>query len=145
MLREETIHFTLSIIAGVMVGWLTGNYWAVPVALVSGFFIDTDHLVDYVLYKKFRGLNLKEFFGAKYFDASGKVIVPLHGYEYGIILIVIGSFIPNLDWFYWSLGVSTLLHLIYDVLSNHPKWQTYSIIFRIYHNFDHRVFDFKKG
>jgi len=145
MIKEEITHFSLSIIAGVIIGYLTSNYYAILIALVSGFFIDFDHLIDYCIYTKFQKFNLKEFLSGKFFDYSGKVYVVFHGYEYILIFLIVALAVPSLNWFFYSLALSHLLHLIYDTISNKPKWPTYFIIYRAINNFDHSKFDFKKG
>jgi len=145
MLKDETIHLTLSIIAGVIIGILTGNYWSILLAISSGFLIDADHLFDYILFKKGRGLNIREFFSGTFFDKSGKVILPLHGYEFGVVLIILGLVYINFNWLYLALGASLILHLIYDTISNKPSWPTYFVFYRLFHRFDHSDFDFKNG
>lgn len=142
MLTDEIIHFTLSIIAGALVGYFANNFWAIPVALISGFFIDADHLIDYLLYSSGK-FSLANFRSSRYFDNSGKVYVFFHGFEYAVIFFVIGLLIPNLSWLFFSLALSNLFHLIFDTISNKPIWPTYFITFRIAKNFNHKSFDFK--
>jgi len=143
MLKDEFIHFTLSIIAGVIVGYFFNNWWAVPVALISGFFIDSDHLIDYHLYSRAK-FNLAEFKSGEYFNKSGKVYVFAHGYEFAIILTIFGFALPGLSWFFFSLALSNFLHLFYDTISNKPIWLTYFLTFRIAKNFNHKSFEFKR-
>jgi len=145
MFKEETIHLSLSIIAGIIIGYLTSNYYAILVALISGFFVDCDHLIDYFVYTKFKKIDLREFFSGKFFDYSGKVYVLFHGYEFSVLFVLLAILYPALSWFFYSLALSHLLHLIYDMASNKPKWPTYFIIYRAINNFDHDKFDFKKG
>lgn len=142
MPKDEIKHFILSIIAGAIVGYFTHNWWTIPVALISGFFIDADHLIDYLLYRGAK-FNLAEFLSGRIFDLSGKVYVFFHGFEYAIILIILGIAIPNLSWLFLSLGFSNLFHLIYDTVSNKPVWPAYSIIYRAAVKFDHNTLDFK--
>jgi hypothetical protein len=139
MLIDEIFHFCLSIIVGLAIGYVYHNFWAVPIALISGFFIDIDHFIDYLIYTKLRRLDLKEFFDhGKFFDRLGKVYVFAHGFEYAIILIVLGILIPKFGWVFYSLGFSNLLHLLYDTFVNGAIWPTYFIIFRIAKRFDHK-------
>lgn len=145
MHKEETIHFSLSVISGLLVGYLTSNYWALLPALVAGFLVDVDHLIDYLHYSKLKKFNIKDFFSGRFFDSSGKVYVLFHGYEYAFIFLILAIFLPKLNWIFCSLSLSHLLHLLYDTLSNKPKWLTYSIIYRAINNFDHDKFDFRKG
>jgi len=144
MLKDEIKHFFLSLTAGLIVGYRLGNYWAIALALLSGFCIDADHLIDYGIYKKFRGFDLKEFLSGKFFDYSGKVYVFFHGFEYVVVLIILGIIWPYLGWVFFSLALSLLFHLIFDTFYNRPSLPTYFIFYRIYHHFNHKNFDFKR-
>jgi hypothetical protein len=144
MLKDEFFHFSLSLIAGVIVGYFFANWWAIPLALVAGFFIDVDHLIDYLIYKKFRRFDLRNFFTGEYFDRSGKVYVFAHGFEFAMVLIMLGAIYPNLGWFFYSLGFANLLHLLYDTFANGAIWPTYFFLFRLAKNFDHQTFKFPK-
>lgn len=141
--KDEILHFILSIIAGVTIGYFCGNWWAIPVALVSGFFIDADHLIDYCIYTKLRRFNLAEFTAAEYFDHMGKVYIFAHGYEFVIIAAILGKVFPTYGWLFFALALSHIFHLLYDTISNKPIWPTYFLIYRIAKNFDHSAFDFK--
>ena len=143
MLKDEIVHFILSIIAGVIVGYFMHNWWAVPVALISGFFIDADHLIDYFIYHRAK-FNLREFFSGKTFDLSGKVYIFFHGYEYALVFAIIGLLLPNLSWLFFSLALSNMFHLIFDTISNKPIWPTYFITYRLAKRFSHKAFCFRK-
>ncbi|MFA7244314.1 MAG: hypothetical protein WC080_03455 [Patescibacteria group bacterium] len=144
MIVDEIFHFLISSAAGLAVGYFSGNYWAVLFALISGFFIDADHLIDYFLYTKFKKFSLAEFKSGLFFDYAGKVYVFAHGFEYAIIFIALGIVFSQYGWIFYSLGVSNLLHLLYDTIYNGAVWPTYFLIFRIVHNFRHKDFNFPK-
>ena len=144
MLKDEITHFLLSLFAGTLVSLFFGHYDLVPIALLSGFFIDADHLIDYCLFRKFKNFSLKEFFSGRYFDYSGKVYVFFHAFEYVLILLILGVIFKDFQWLYFSLGLSLLFHLLFDTFYNRPKWPTYFVFYRIYHRFNHNYFCFKK-
>lgn len=144
MFIDEIFHFTLSTIAGLAVGYFTQNYYAIIFALLSGFFIDADHFIDYFSYTKFRRFSLREFKSSMYFEYAGKVYILFHGFEYSILFVILGIVYPQLGWLFYSFGISNLLHLIYDTVYNKPIWPTYFLSFRIAKKFDHKTFDFKK-
>jgi hypothetical protein len=144
MLKDEFFHFFLSLLVGVIIGYLFANWWAIPLALASGFLIDADHFIDYFIHNRMEYFSLQEFKSGEYFDKFGKVYVFAHGFEFAIILIIFGVFYPQLDWFFYSLGISNLLHLLYDTIYNKPIWPTYFISFRIAKKFDHKIFKFPK-
>lgn len=116
MLKDEIKHCLLSIFAGLIVSYFFRNYWAVLISLFSGFFIDADHLIDYFLFTRCRRFDLKEFFSGTYFDQSGKVYVFAHGFEYVIILAVLGIIYPNLTWIFYSLSLLLFFHLVFDTI-----------------------------
>lgn len=142
MLKDETVHFLLSILVGLVIGYFFRNYWSIVAALTTGFLIDSDHLIDYFIFSKGR-FNYLQFKSGSYFDDSGKVYVFAHGFEYAIILIILGVTILNLSWLFLSLGFSNLFHLLFDTVSNKPIWPTYFLTFRVAKNFDHKAFNFK--
>lgn len=144
MLRDEFFHFLFSLIVGTIVGYFFANWRAIPLALVAGFFIDVDHLIDYLIYEKFRRFDLRNFFTGEYFDLSGKVYVFAHGFEFAIVLIILGAIYPSFGWFFYSLGFANLLHLLYDTFANGAIWSTYFFLLRLAKNFDHKTFKFLK-
>ncbi len=143
MYKEELGHLTLSLFAGAVIAVIFGNLWVIAWAVLSGFLIDGDHLFDYIRYKGLNGLSLKEFFGGSYFDQSGKVILPLHGFEYCLIFAVVAYIFTDWRPAMLALALSLFFHLVFDTLTNHPIWPTYSILFRAFNRFDHHKFDFK--
>lgn len=140
MLKSEIKHLFFSLLAGSLVGFFCRNYYSIPVAFLSGFFVDADHLIDYGIYKKFRKFNLSEFLSGKFFDKSGKVYVFFHGFEYVPVLIVMGVVFSNLSWLFLSLGLSLFFHLCFDTIHNRTKRQSYFFTFRLINHFSHNDF-----
>jgi len=155
MIHDELIHLTLCLLAGTL-AYLICRRWQVYLfALASGLFIDVDHLFDYFMYHKRLMFNFKEAMSGKFFPAAGKCYIPFHGFEYAIILLIISAvifylyhrrniknkFLPAI---FLALGLSLCFHLVFDIISNKPKWQTYFISYRIAHHFNIKDFDFKK-
>jgi hypothetical protein len=145
MLREEIIHFILSLFTGIIIAAIYNNYWAVVATLIGGFLVDADHLFDYFVNNKFSKFSLTEFFSAKYFDESGKVYIPLHSFEIAAILIIIGNFSRQFNWLFYSLGISLAVHLIYDTFHNKPRLPTYFLFYRVLHGFRHVHFEFREN
>lgn len=143
MIREELGHLMLSLLAGAVIAVVFSAPWVIAWAVLAGFLIDGDHLFDYLLFKKLRNLSLKEFLSGSYFDQSGKVILPLHGFEYCVIFLILAYIFVDWRPVMSALALSLFLHLIFDTLTNKPIWPTYFITFRIWKRFDHKVFDFK--
>lgn len=141
MLRHELTHLGLSLLAGGVFAWKLKLWKMLIPAILIGMFVDVDHLFDYFLYKKRFNFDLTEFFSGDYFEKAGRVFVLFHGYEYALILFAIGLFFWHIrkriiiGSVFLLLASSLGLHLLFDAYEYRPKWQTYFISYRIYHNF----------
>lgn len=131
------IHFSLSLIAGIIV-WMI---WRKPIeaflaALCGGFLIDIDHLIDYFLAF---GLDfrLDYFFEGYQFLKSDKIFVLFHAWEYGIILGVSILFFKNvrIKSVILGLALGLSIHLLSDSLFNELPLKSYSISYRIANGF----------
>jgi hypothetical protein len=100
-------------------------------ALAAGVLVDADHLVDYGLYR-----------------CSGQrrwLILPLHGWEYGAILLTAGGASP------WgglarAAALGLLLHLAVDQATNRPGHPAlYSVLYRLRHRFAADCLRFENG
>jgi len=150
MIVHEAVHFSLSLLAvGTVYFFSRKNFWPLWLAaLLSGFFVDGDHLFDYFMYKGSFNFNLAEFFSASYFTEHAYVL--LHGFEYAILLFLAAFCIKYL----WKksgaaapllavLALSLSFHLIFDMIQYKPRWQTYFISYRLLHNFELSSFRFQ--
>lgn len=154
LFTHELVHLFLSLAIGILLAGYFKNKLLIFYALLAGVFADVDHLFDYFLFKKDLSINFPEFFSGVYFDITNKVILPLHGFEYVIILVVLGLFylrksrntthlsVSNLrkGSVLLAFGISLFFHLAYDTIYYRPKWPTYFIFYRLYNNFDHNTF-----
>lgn len=119
-------------------------------SLIGGFFIDLDHLIDYVLAFGFH-FKLDYFIKGYQFLKSDKIYVLLHSYELVVFLLLISIIFMSfralarnlsnkklmfISLLTFTLGLSMLLHVIFDVIENELPPQTYSLIYRIKNNFD---------
>lgn len=151
MVIHELIHILLSILAGLIVIRIFKNKLLLIPAFLSGFLIDIDHLFDYFLYKKAFVFDFHEFVSGIFFKNAGHVYVLFHGYEYAVILAIIGALLyiyrgkaKNLAaGVCFALALSMTFHLLFDQYSYKPKWQAYFISYRIYAHFDHDKLGFK--
>jgi len=131
----ELTHFFTAFVLFLLFSRLFG----ISIGLLSflgGFLIDGDHMFDYLVYifKTRDSFNFRRFFKADYFDATGKIFIPLHSWELGTVLIIL--------YFMFSspvllvLGISLLVHLIVDQLTNHVNFLAYFLIWRAINKFD---------
>ena len=99
---------------------MTDSPLAVPVALATGVFVDSDHVLDYLDWWM-RGYRRYMF-------------VPFHGWEYLVIELA------ALGMWYHPLFLAAVLghgsHLVGDQLVNRTHPLAYLVTFRILHRFD---------
>lgn len=118
---DECIHFSSALAVGLICYFRFGNWQAIPASLAFGFFIDVDHLIDYFIFFGPR-FNLRRFINVNsYMKASGKIYIPLHGWEYILIfwLVTRTVGIPGLE---WAASLGYLAHLSWDnfTFTHHP-------------------------
>ena len=125
-------HLLPALVIGVLCAVIFSNWQLVGVALLTGWLIDVDHLVDFSYYlwrRKIATLNFTTITSGGYFKANGKVIVPLHSWELVLLWAV-----------YWAslseIGIATtgalawIAHLVHDQLSYRVTLLGYSFLNR---------------
>ncbi|MFZ2777959.1 MAG: hypothetical protein WAZ96_02015 [Candidatus Moraniibacteriota bacterium] len=131
------IHFAFSLLAGLIV-W---RIWKKPfLAAIFGFFggflIDLDHFIDY--YLAF-GLDWKwqYFEKGNQFLKSGNIYVLFHAWEYAIILMLLLFIVKNkyARTIILSLALGIFFHLATDVVIDDMPIKSYSLNYRIAHDF----------
>lgn len=115
-------------------------------AFLGEFFLDTDHLFDYLLAFGF-SFNLKAFLHGKMFEVLHKTYVIFHAWEWIIVLWVIIYFTKkvSIKYFLLAMSLGILFHLTYDTFYSHFYFQGYSIIFRLLHGFNPKYFSFSSS
>lgn len=110
------------------VQWIrTGRLGPTLAPYLTGFLIDADHLADLARYK---------YYGGK---TQGKIYLPLHGWEYLALLVVVERLLGRR--LAGGLLLGYLSHLALDQLTNattHPL--TYSLSFRWRRGFSSNLF-----
>jgi hypothetical protein len=140
---DVTFHFFLSLAVGFLL-WKAFDgkrrrtlILSLCFALLSGLFIDVDHLFDYYVVYGF-AWNFQRFMSTDYFDKSGKNYVFFHGFEYVFILGIIAFFLKNKEkkLFFTVLATSMFVHLFTDILLFSIPVKNYFIIYRILTGFN---------
>jgi hypothetical protein len=112
--------------------------WGLAIAsLLSGVFIDLDHIIDYVIEHGFR-FNLKKFFNFFYGEQYRKLTLIFHGWEWLILLFTI-SWLT--DWNPWVTGllIGFTQHMFLDRFYNIATFSSYSLFWRWKNKFDTNV------
>ena len=135
---HELTHIIISLIVGLIIWKFSGNFYVILIALMGGFFIDLDHLIDYFLAfgPKF---NLAYFLKGYSFLKTDKIYVLFHSWELVFIFFVLTFQRSNVRTFQpilLSFSLSLFLHLIVDVLTNNMKPQSYFLYYRIRNKFE---------
>ena len=137
------------VLSTVPVAWWAGRRWgplAAFVALIGGVGIDIDHLIDYALVRRSR--------------ENKHLVVPLHGWEYPLVLLAllasgavarwplaparVSTLSRHVPWPSWEtlvvvLTVSWAMHLALDSATNGPRQpKFYSLLYRLRWAFDVR-------
>lgn len=145
------IHESAHIIISSIIGFFLWKKWekfcpAFSGAIIGGFLLDLDHLFDYFLAFAFK-FNLSYFLKGYQFMKNDKIYVPLHAWEWFILLLIIVYVINKnakikstnkylLLSILFSFSLALFSHLIIDVNLNHVTIPGYSIIYRIKNNFE---------
>ncbi len=145
LLRHEMLHFLLSSLAAIAV-LLYLQFkkkkinklilFIILGAFIGEFFLDADHIFDYFVAFGF-SFHPDYFFQGKMFLVNHKTFVPLHSWEFIIILLIWIKFIKNVSLKYFVLAVTLglLFHLVYDTFYSHITLLGYSFIYRMIHGF----------
>lgn len=129
---QELIHGVFALPFAYLLWMKTGSLKKALLVEVFTYLIDLDHLWDYFAFYGAK-FNLIDFLNAEYFKITHRAFVPLHAWEWGLILTGI-ALVRG-----WK-SVSTLMlfsllpHLIYDSITV-GSITFYSIIYRISKNF----------
>ncbi len=113
-------HAVLSAAVGGVAWGVTGEPWAVPVAVGAGVLIDADHLVDQVW--------------LFYMHRRPEAILALHGWEWLAALGIVSAALS----FPWWMVAATLgygSHILSDQMFNGVHRLAYSMIYRVRHRF----------
>lgn len=133
LVLHEGLHISSSLIIGLIAGVIT-KQWTLGLmaSLIAGVFIDLDHFFDY--WRAFgTGFNLKYFLKGYQFLKSDRIYIPLHGFEYSILLFLAGFMIKNdnLSYLFIIASISLLVHLLIDTATNEVRLSGYFVLYRL--------------
>jgi len=133
LLTTEIVHLLLSTLIGLFF-WSTSGIWGLVGAIFAGFLVDSDHMIDYLIYlKNWRKFSIKQFISSEQFVKSNKLYIFFHSWEYGLIFLTLSITLnfPILT----TISISYLTHLTIDQLTNDVRPFTYFILARAKHGF----------
>jgi len=127
-------HLPEAVIIGGAGWWVSGNYACLFAALLSGWLIDVDHLIDFAWYG-FHSEGVIDWSlmaTGEYFNINRKVIVPFHSWEITLILLAGANALPmehRLVWF--SAAAAHGAHILHDQFTYRVKPLGYSFLVRL--------------
>ncbi len=127
-------HVTFSvIISGIL--YAIFKSWGLTIAsLISGIFIDLDHIIDY-LREYGLPIEVRKFIYVCNKEQFRRLLLILHGWEW---LIFLGAIAKLTDWNLWVTGllIGYWQHIVLDQLSNNASLLGYSLFWRWGNRFD---------
>src|SRR5438552_18499156 len=134
-------HLVTTTIACAGAAVLTGSWAATAAVAAGGFFIDVDHLADYVLIERDRRLTPDAFLRHYLEGRTRRTVLVLHSYELLALLGLIAWWSSAL-WL-WAYLWGAALHLALDLTFNGEVTPRsivafYSFAYRLAHRFDAR-------
>ncbi|MBI5057528.1 MAG: hypothetical protein HZB61_13020 [Nitrospirae bacterium] len=135
MKLEEHTAFSAVISGGL---YSVTRSWELAFAcLMSGIFIDLDHIIDYLI-EYGRPFKVKKFFRVCYAGKLQKARLILHGWEW-VFFLFIFSWLTG--WDLWITGVLIGFghHIVLDSFSNGAHTWSYFLFWRWRNDFDHQV------
>ena len=116
------------------------TYKDILVGLAVTVGMDVDHFFDFFLYKGRIALNIKEFIDLNYFVLLGKTYLPLHAWEWVVLVLTVYILLKRKHKALLFIALGLIVHLLVDTLSYGFDWQVYFITFRFLNNFDQAIF-----
>ncbi|MCJ7793094.1 MAG: hypothetical protein MUP45_03895 [Candidatus Marinimicrobia bacterium] len=134
---HEAVHFAL---VGLISGFFYWRYrdWRLVITIIFfGLFLDVDHLFDFFAYYG-KAANISNFFLGGYIDASGKIFVPLHSWEFLFWLSLLALGLEKKLQIKGLMAVVVLTygtHLLWDQLCYGQHLFAYFLAYRFLNNF----------
>jgi hypothetical protein len=124
------VHLALSLGLAALQYWRTRGLLPAAAPLVSGFLVDADHLVDYLLYHRTRAKHAEL--------ARRRLVLPLRGWEYLLLAIGFESLaLRGRASTAYGLTLGYLVHLLVDQLDNELLQPlAYSLLYRASRRFE---------
>lgn len=147
IIRYVTKHYLLHLIPVCCIaGPLAYFRQEMSILLLAGVFavlIDSDHLVDYLLYPLRRGFNLREAIGCAYFLRAPKIYLPLHAYDLHTAVASLFLWQGHTELaLAWAAGF--IVHIATDEILGHSRGNDRLrnlLTYRVANGFDRRLYD----
>ena len=134
-----SLHLSIHLALAALSGYLVGHFSKQPLVgviagLLGGFFIDLDHVIEYLLVFGPQ-FSLEQFLAGRQFLVSSQIFLVFHAWEYafllGILALIIKKRWPLAAVFILALAFSGVVHLASDSVINDYPLRNYSVIYRV--------------
>lgn len=127
------IHLYLAILSGYLAGKYFKNIWlGLIVGVMGGFFIDLDHILEYLLVFNWH-FNLQYFFEGRQFIKSDQIHLWFHAWEYILVLLLLAFVLRKKEIFkviLVTLAIAMSVHLLTDTIINKVPLKFYTLTYR---------------
>ncbi len=130
-------HAAASVSGGALLTWLTGSLPAGCMFALGGFFIDLDHVLEYVFLGHPLRIN-REFFQYWYDFNAPTVWLWFHAWEWVVLVLGLAALGVAPHWL-GGLGLGMLEHLLLDQIGNPLRPRAYWLLYRWRVRFDSRA------
>ena len=134
------MHAAVSFSLGAVLWFFTKSLYAGLICFLSGVLIDGDHIVEYLIHHRSKGLTIRKVCQACEDTTKGegeyrfpKLYLFLHTWELVIIICIAAAYVKNIYLAAFAMGYAS--HLILDSTKNPAYPYAYFIIWRIIKNF----------
>jgi hypothetical protein len=134
-------HFVVSVSLVAAVWFFTKSVYAAVLCFVSGFLMDLDHVLEYIIHYGWKAFNIKKLYLACEQTpkqegelAFRKLYFVFHAAEFMLVLWVLTIFLRNKYILALTLGYSA--HLVMDYIGNSAHLKFYFISWRALNSFD---------
>ncbi len=137
---KSSVHAITSLSIGALMWFFTKSLYAGILCFISGFFIDIDHIIEYVIHYGWKNFSFKRLFQVCEQTTKlercrfQKIYLIFHSGELAILLWIV--FILTKDIYLFAIAIGYSIHLIMDCIGNptHPYY--IFITFRAIKDFD---------
>jgi len=141
-LRLLVEHLGPALIIGGLASWWFQDWRLIGVALLTGWLIDADHLVDFAYFLRHRkpgAFDRSMLTTGAYFRLNGKVIVPLHSWELALLWALAWGWAGEIG-IAATGSAAWMAHLLHDQISYRVTPLGYFFSYRAKHRFAHAGF-----
>lgn len=134
LLLTEMGHLGLSLFAGYVCYRLCKRRISYVLAIISGFLVDFDHYVDFLLWGG-KWYDLAGFLSGTQYNLGAPCYIVFHSWELVLLLGVL-TVISKKKYIFCALLLGLIFHLIWDYVTNPAYWYAYFWIGRFLNGFD---------